>query len=161
VAAGFFGAFPVNASPPRTAIVVETGGRSQFVSVAASVADCNSRILRHPAAGAHAGAALASVLLFIVGRIFRLSTMLDIFRKTPAGSRRSWTFYSSFAHAWHVDEHTHAARHFHPRARHLDLVAEGTVSAGARGQKLEGVCWLSPFKAPLCFLNAPTADQIH
>ena len=44
---------------------------------------------------------------------------------------------------------------------HLDLVAEGTVSAGARGQKLEGVCWLSPFKAPLCFLNAPTADQIH
>src|SRR3569623_3267282 len=37
VLAGLFGAFPVNASPPRTGIVVETGGRSQQSGLAAAL----------------------------------------------------------------------------------------------------------------------------
>ena len=36
VLAGLIGAFPVNASPPRTAIVSETGGRSQLAVLAAA-----------------------------------------------------------------------------------------------------------------------------
>src|SRR5712671_7923544 len=36
VLAGLFGAFPVNASPPRTGIVAETGGQSQLAGLAAA-----------------------------------------------------------------------------------------------------------------------------
>ena len=34
--AGLFGAFPVNASPPRTSIVAESGGKSQISGLAAA-----------------------------------------------------------------------------------------------------------------------------
>jgi MFS superfamily sulfate permease-like transporter len=36
VLAGLFGAFPVDASPPRTGIVAETGGKSQIAGLAAA-----------------------------------------------------------------------------------------------------------------------------
>src|SRR6202035_1254049 len=36
ILAGLIGAFPVNASPPRTAIVSETGGRAQLAVLAAA-----------------------------------------------------------------------------------------------------------------------------
>ena len=35
ILSGLIGAFPVNASPPRTAVVCETGGRSQLAGLAA------------------------------------------------------------------------------------------------------------------------------
>ena len=60
--AGFTGAFPGNASPPRTAVVSETGGVSQF--------------------GALLSAALAGVLLFVARRILRTQVMLDVFRRS-------------------------------------------------------------------------------
>ena len=82
--AGLFGAFPVNASPPRTAIVAETGGRSQIAGLVAcgvvvAIALYGAKLLAQVPE-----AALAGVLLFVAGRIFRVSDMLDILAKSPA-----------------------------------------------------------------------------
>ncbi len=82
--AGLFGAFPVNASPPRTAIVAETGGRSQIAGLVAcavvvAVGLYGAELLAHVPE-----AALAGVLLFGSGRIFRVPEMLDIRAKTKA-----------------------------------------------------------------------------
>jgi MFS superfamily sulfate permease-like transporter len=82
--AGLFGAFPVNASPPRTAIVCESGGRSQFAGLTAAAA-----VLLLAAFGAgllaHAPtAALAGVLLFVALRIFHLRTFAALMRRSPS-----------------------------------------------------------------------------
>ncbi len=82
VIAGLVGAFPVNASPPRTAIVSEAQGRSQATGlVAASIiltlAVFGPALMRHVPA-----AALAGILLFVALRITRVSTMHDVFRRS-------------------------------------------------------------------------------
>ena len=81
---GLVGAFAVNASPPRTAIVAESGGRSQvagLVSGAITVAllAAGTALLRHVPQ-----AALGGVLLFVALRIFRTREIISIFRQTPA-----------------------------------------------------------------------------
>src|SRR6202011_1566809 len=52
ILAGLFGAFPVNASPPRTGIVSETGGRSQLsalfaASIVLALLAFGATLLRH------------------------------------------------------------------------------------------------------------------
>ncbi|MFI4936094.1 MAG: SulP family inorganic anion transporter [Caulobacterales bacterium] len=84
VLAGLVGAFPVNASPPRTAVVAETGGRSQWAGLLAALAVLllaafGTRFLAHVPA-----AALAGVLLFVAQRIFHVRTFSDILRKSLA-----------------------------------------------------------------------------
>jgi MFS superfamily sulfate permease-like transporter len=80
IVAGLAGAFPVNASPPRTAVVQGAGGRSQLsgliavATVAAVVAFFSQLAAYVPEA------ALAGVLIFVGGRIFRLNDMLRIAR---------------------------------------------------------------------------------
>src|SRR5690242_2221589 len=69
--AGLFGAFPVNASPPRTGIVSETGGRSQVASLFAAaivlaLLAFGASLLQHVPE-----AALGGVLLFVALRIIR------------------------------------------------------------------------------------------
>ena len=65
ILSGLIGAFPVDASPPRTAVVSETGGRSQFAGLAAVaivialLAFGASLLSRIP------NAALGGVLLFV------------------------------------------------------------------------------------------------
>jgi len=81
IASGLFGAFAVNASPPRTAIVAQTGGRSQVAGLIAAAI-----VL---ALGAFGGgllanvpqAALAGVLLFVAQRIFRWQVFVDVYRR--------------------------------------------------------------------------------
>lgn len=80
--AGLFGAFPVNASPPRTAIVSETGGRSQLAGVIAAglvlgLVVFGASLLAHVP-----HAALAGVLLFIAFRIFRIPSIVEVYRRT-------------------------------------------------------------------------------
>jgi MFS superfamily sulfate permease-like transporter len=80
--AGLIGAFAVNASPPRTAIVAEGGGRSQLagiVSAAITVAllAVGAALLRHVPQ-----AALAGVLLFVALRIFRVREIVSVFRQS-------------------------------------------------------------------------------
>ncbi|KAF1013011.1 MAG: putative sulfate transporter [Stenotrophomonas maltophilia] len=76
-----FGAFPVNASPPRTAVAVEAGATSQLGALIAAalvmlLAFCGGSVI-----GAIPDAALAGVLLFVTVRLFRLRVLVDIFRR--------------------------------------------------------------------------------
>src|SRR5579863_433481 len=82
VLSALIGAFPVNASPPRTAVVSETGGRSQIASLAAVaivvllLAFGTSLLLRIP------NAALGGVLLFVALRIIRLRQIIAVARQS-------------------------------------------------------------------------------
>ncbi len=84
VLAGLFGAFPVNASPPRTAIVAESGGRTPLVGlvaaavVAALLASATGFLRFVPQA------ALSGVLVFVAMRIVRLKEIAEILRTSPA-----------------------------------------------------------------------------
>ena len=69
IAAGLVGAFPVNASPPRTAAVAAASGRTQAAGLGAAAAI----LLLVPAAGLLKDvpvATLAGVLLFVAARLF-------------------------------------------------------------------------------------------
>jgi sulfate permease, SulP family len=82
VLAGLFGAFPVDASPPRTGIVSETGGRTQLSSLFAAaiilaLLAFGATLLRHVP-----DAALGGVLLFVALRIIRLGQIVKIFRQS-------------------------------------------------------------------------------
>jgi MFS superfamily sulfate permease-like transporter len=80
--AGLIGAFPVDASPPRTAVVSETGGRSQIaglvavVIVIALLAVGTSLLHRIP------NAALGGVLLFVAVRIIRFRQIATVARQS-------------------------------------------------------------------------------
>jgi SulP family sulfate permease len=79
ILAGFAGAFPVNASPPRTAAVAATSGRTQLAGLIAATAI----IALIPAAGLLQElplATLAGVLVYIATRIFHLSELIAIGR---------------------------------------------------------------------------------
>jgi len=82
--AGLVGAFPVNASPPRTALVAETGGVSQLSALV-----CAALALALSAFGAGLiahipQAALAGVLLFVAVSIVRAGTIRDVWRRSGA-----------------------------------------------------------------------------
>jgi SulP family sulfate permease len=80
--AALVGAFPVNASPPRTGIVRETGGRSQLAGLFAAAVILallafGATLLRHVP-----NAALGGVLLFVALRIIRVGQMMTIYRQS-------------------------------------------------------------------------------
>lgn len=80
--AGILGAFPVDASPPRTAIVAATGGCTQLAGLVAAALliaslSIGSRFLREVPE-----AALAGVLLFVAFRIIRIGQMQQIYRQS-------------------------------------------------------------------------------
>jgi MFS superfamily sulfate permease-like transporter len=82
VLSGLFGAFPVNASPPRTGIVAETGGRSQLAGLAAALIVLallafGTGLLRHVP-----DAALGGILLFVALRIIRTRQIVTIYRQS-------------------------------------------------------------------------------
>ncbi len=82
--AGLIGTFPINSSPPRTAIVAESGGRSQIAGLVAAAITvallaAGAALLRHVP-----HAALGGVLLFVAVRIFRTRQMISILRQSPA-----------------------------------------------------------------------------
>jgi sulfate permease, SulP family len=82
ILAGLFGAFPVNASPPRTGIVSETGGRSQLsglfaAAIVLALLAFGATLLRHVP-----DAALGGVLLFVALRIIRLRQIVQIYRQS-------------------------------------------------------------------------------
>ena len=84
VLAGLVGAMPVNASPPRTAIVAQSGGRSQLAGLAAAVAVLLMAAFGTPLLANVPVAALGGTLLIVAQRIFHLDTFLDILRRTRA-----------------------------------------------------------------------------
>jgi MFS superfamily sulfate permease-like transporter len=79
VVAGLCGSFPVDASPPRTAIVASAGGRTQAACLSAAIA----LALLVPAAGLLKDvplATLAGVLIFVATRIFHARDLVAIAR---------------------------------------------------------------------------------
>jgi sulfate permease, SulP family len=84
VIASLIGAFPVNASPPRTSIVSETGGRSQIsgliaVTIVLAILGFGAALLAHVPE-----AALGGVLLFVATRIVRVKQMAAVLRQSPS-----------------------------------------------------------------------------
>jgi len=82
IVAGFIGSFSVDASPPSTAIVVESGGHSQIASITAVTLMIGLFLL---AAGLMAyvpHAALSGILVYIALKIFRLDEMTRIYRRS-------------------------------------------------------------------------------
>lgn len=79
IAAGICGAFPVDASPARTAAVASASGRTQAVSLTAAVVV----VALIPAAGLLKDvplATLAAVLIYIATRVFHAKDLLSIAR---------------------------------------------------------------------------------
>lgn len=82
ILAGLFGAFPVNASPPRTGIVSETGGRTQLsglfaAAIILALLAFGATLLQHVP-----NAALGGVLLFVALRIIRVKQIVTIYRQS-------------------------------------------------------------------------------
>ena len=80
VAAAFIGGFAVNASPPRSAVVTSSGGRSQVPGL---VAGGDRRRARRAAAGALTDlplATLGAVLIYVALRIFRAHDLHAIYQ---------------------------------------------------------------------------------
>jgi MFS superfamily sulfate permease-like transporter len=164
--AGVLGAFPVNASPPRTAIVFETGGRSQWAGLVACLAVLAMAFYGAPLLQNVPEAALAGVLFFIAGRIFRLGEMRAIAAKTraefllvvvtallvtilPVQNGVALAIMLSLAHGVFTTTRT--------RLIEYERLPGASVwwpqSWSITGEKLEGVVVVA-FQAPLSFLNA-------
>jgi SulP family sulfate permease len=82
ILSGLIGAFPVNASPPRTGVVCETGGKSQLAGLAAvaiviALLAFGATLLRQIP-----NAALGGVLLFVALRIIRINQIVAIYRQS-------------------------------------------------------------------------------
>jgi MFS superfamily sulfate permease-like transporter len=82
--AGLMGAFPVNASPPRTAIVAETGGVSQLAGLISAALALAVLLVGGQALGHAPRAALAGVLLFVATRLVRAGVMRDVWGRSRA-----------------------------------------------------------------------------
>ncbi|TAN14207.1 MAG: SulP family inorganic anion transporter [Rhizobiaceae bacterium] len=80
---GLAGAFPVNASPPRTAISVETGGRSQVTGLLAAVIVLALMLFGAGLLKNVPQAALAGILFFVAVRILRWQTFAGTLRQAP------------------------------------------------------------------------------
>jgi SulP family sulfate permease len=82
VLSGLLGAFPVNASPPRTAVVSETGGRSQVAGIAAVAIVIGLLAFGASLLQQIPNAALGGVLLFVALRIIRARQIVAIYRQS-------------------------------------------------------------------------------
>lgn len=83
IAAAFFGGFPINASPPRTAVVAEAGGRSQLAALVAAGLVLALVLWGGSLLASVPEAALAGVLLFVACRIVHLDVIVKTAREAP------------------------------------------------------------------------------
>lgn len=166
ILSGLVGAFPVNASPPRTAVTSESGGRSQIAGLVAAVL-VGLLVVLGPTLLAHVpAAALAGILLFVAFRITRFSLFAQIYRQSdgeialvvltlvaivtlPIQYGVATGVLLSILHGVWTTTRAHTIE--------FERVPGTSIwwppSNPARGEKLEGVLVLA-FQAPLSFLNA-------
>jgi sulfate permease, SulP family len=83
IAAAMFGGFPINASPPRTAVVAEAGCKSQLAALVAAGLVLALVLWGSALLADVPEAALASVLLFVAHRIVRMDTIVKTARESP------------------------------------------------------------------------------
>ncbi len=166
ILAALLGAFAVNSSPPRTAIVAESGGRSQLSSLLA-VAFAAALVL--VAAGAFAfvpQAALSGVLVFIGVRIFRVRVMRRIYRRSrreillvvasaalvvilPIDTGVSMSIVLSLLHSIYIIARPHSTE----LARVPGTTIWWTLGKGEAGEHEPGVLVFA-LGAPINFINA-------
>ena len=167
ILAGLFGAFPVNASPPRTGIVSETGGRSQLsglfaAAIVLALLAFGATLL---AARSECGARRRSVVRGAPDHSPRANRhrLSPVDRRIPADRcdggcdhraadrARCRGRHRAFAAARHLEHDAGAARcQFERVPGTTDLVAGQSAHAG-RAQSDVAVVGL---QAPLSFLNA-------
>ena len=78
------GAFPVDASPPSTAVAAEAGCRSQLAALISAAAAVCVLLFASEALAHLPSAALAGVLLFVAIRLVRVGVMVDVWRRSRA-----------------------------------------------------------------------------
>ncbi|MGO8877551.1 MAG: SulP family inorganic anion transporter [Acidimicrobiales bacterium] len=78
VVAGVSGSFAVNSSPPRTAIVTASGGRSQVTSIVAAAVVLGVVLLATGLLKDLPKATLGAILVFVATRLFRVSVLRHI-----------------------------------------------------------------------------------
>ena len=164
--AGLFGTFPVNASPPLTEIVAETGGRSKFAGLAAvalilGIASYGTALLAHVPV-----AALAGTLLYVAMRIVSFGEIITICRRAlgefvlilatvtaiivlPIGTGVAAGIVLSLLHGiWSMTS---------ARLITFERVPGTSIwwppDSDLQGETIEGVLVMA-FQAPLTFLNA-------
>jgi MFS superfamily sulfate permease-like transporter len=81
--AGAVGAFPVNASPPRTAIAAESGARTQLAGLVAAAVVLAVLVAGAGFLGGIPEAALSGILLFVAARIVRVKQMAQVVAASP------------------------------------------------------------------------------
>jgi len=166
ILAGLLGAFPVNASPPSTTIVCESGGRSQMAAIAAVALTTAIVFLAAGALAYVPYAALSGILIYLAIRIFRLDDMISIYRHgrretllvvasaalvvvLPIETGMLLAIILSFVHSLYI-----VAR---PPSAVLARVPGGTIwwpaSREERGEHEPGVLVFAP-AAPINFTNA-------
>jgi MFS superfamily sulfate permease-like transporter len=84
ILSGLIGVFPVNASPPRTAVVCETGARSQLAGLAATAIVIALLAFGAALLSRIPNAALGGILLFVALRIVRLGQIVAVFQQSFA-----------------------------------------------------------------------------
>lgn len=168
VLSGIFGGFPANSSPPRTAIVSESGGKSRFAGFCACVVVAAFLLFGLRLLANVPEAALAGLLLFVAQRIFRFGTIRKIAAEshfefvllvataaaivvTPIETGVGIGVVLSLLHGvWTIAQ---------TRAIEFGKLPGSTVwwpvSATFAGEKRAGVVVVG-FQAPLFFLNAET-----
>jgi MFS superfamily sulfate permease-like transporter len=82
--AGLVGAFPVDASPPSTAVAAEAGCRSQIAALLSAAAALCVLLFASTALAHLPSAALAGVLLFVALRLVRVGVMRDVWKRSQA-----------------------------------------------------------------------------
>jgi MFS superfamily sulfate permease-like transporter len=169
VLAGIFGAFPVNASPPRTGIVAETGGHSQLAGLAAAaivlaLLAFGTGLLQHVP-----DAALGGILLFVALRIIRVRQIALIYRQSiwefglilataaciialPIQQGAALGIILSLVHGiWST---TRARLTIFERVPGTTIWWPASPHPQMKGERPEGVAVVGQ-QAPLSFLNAP------
>jgi MFS superfamily sulfate permease-like transporter len=170
--AGLFGGFPVDASPPRTGIVCESGGRSQLAGLAAVAVIVLLLVFGMGLLTHVPRAALSGVLLFVAARIIRLKEMRAVAATSPAefllilGTAAAIVVLpieSGVAIGIGLSLLHGMWSSVQPRTYRLHRVPGTTVwwptTPRARGETLAGVVVIG-FQAPLSFLNAYTFRRI-
>jgi sulfate permease, SulP family len=165
ILSGMVGSFAVDSSPPSTAIVRDSGGRSQIASLTAVALMIALALLASGAMAYVPRAALAGILVYIAIKIFRVGEMISIWRRggreillvaasaalvvvLPIESGMLLAIVLSFVHSLYI-----VAR---PYCVELARVPGTTVwwppSAHDHGEHEDGVMVFAP-AAPLNFTN--------
>ena len=172
LAAGLFGGFPVNASPPRTGVVSESGGRSQFAGVFAAAVLVLLLTFGTNLLGDVPRAALSGVLLFVAARIVRVREMRRVLFASPL----EFALLLATAAAIVVLPIEQGAAvgialslihgmwsSVQPRAFEMHRIPGTTIwwptTAHHKGERLEGVAVVG-FQAPLTFFNAESFRRV-